>query len=76
MKHWDYGWGMGFVWIFMIFFPGAGCLWDRLSHQDYHDRHKKRNSGDTALEIINKRYSKGEITKEKFDKTKNDLKAG
>lgn len=29
--------------------------------------------GDTALEIVRKRYARGEITKEEFDQTKKDL---
>lgn len=31
------------------------------------------SQGDTALEIVRKRYARGEITKAEFDQTKKDL---
>ncbi|MDD5007456.1 MAG: SHOCT domain-containing protein [Syntrophorhabdaceae bacterium] len=71
--HWgDYGWGMGFGWIFMIIFwvliilvviylvrlvTGTG----------------KQQQGETPIEILKKRYAKGEITKEEFEKMKGDI---
>ncbi|HEX04382.1 MAG TPA: SHOCT domain-containing protein [Bacteroidetes bacterium] len=32
-----------------------------------------RTETDTALEILKKRYAKGEITKEEFEKMRNDI---
>jgi putative membrane protein len=78
MMHWDYGWGMGwgmgFGWVFMIFFWVLAVL-----GIVYLIRiviiGAKKNSGETALDILKKRYAKGEISKEEFEKIKNDLKA-
>ncbi len=75
--HWgNYGWGwgmgFGFGWLFMIIFwvfvvlcivyfvrmiAGGG----------------KREDKETAMDILKKRYAKGEITKEEFEKMKDDL---
>ncbi len=74
MMHWDYGWGMGgFGWIFMVIFwvlviigviylirliiPGA----------------KGGTREETALDILKKRYAKGEISKEEFEEKKKGL---
>ncbi|MDP2755689.1 MAG: SHOCT domain-containing protein [Nitrospirota bacterium] len=76
--HWgDYGWGIGFGlgWFFMVIFwilvilgiiyfvklivgIGAG---------------KGGTKDETLSDIIKKRYAKGEITKEEFEKLKDDL---
>ncbi|MDH4231434.1 MAG: SHOCT domain-containing protein [Nitrospirota bacterium] len=75
--HWgDYGWGMGFGWVFMIF------LWVLVIFGIFYvirivmTRAKKENAGESALDILRKRYAKGEITKEEFEKIRDDLLKG
>ncbi len=75
MMHLDYGLGMGgFGWFFMVIFlvlvivgviylirliiPGTTC----------------GTKEETALDILKKRYAKGEINKEEFEEKKKDLK--
>jgi putative membrane protein len=67
------GWGMGFGWIWMILFWGlviAGVVYIAKALSRRADR-----SGleETSLDILKKRYAKGEITKEEFDRMKDDL---
>ena len=69
------GYGMGFVgWIFMLLFWGliivglvlvVRWLWD----------HGRPGTGgaDSPLEILKRRYARGEISKEEFDRMKQDL---
>ena len=80
MMHWDYGWGMGwgmgFGWVFMIFFWVLVVLGIFYLIRIVMTDTKKEAGGDTALDILKKRYAKGEITKEEFEKIKNDLNAG
>ncbi|MEW6601156.1 MAG: SHOCT domain-containing protein [Nitrospirota bacterium] len=74
--HWGYEWGMGgFGWIFMIVFwvlvvLGVVYLLKLISGAD------KGKKDETPLDILKKRYAKGEITKEEYDKIKDDIKAG
>ena len=75
MMHWDYGWGMGFGWVFMIFF-WVLVIFGIVYFIRFFMIGAKETSGDTALDILKKRYAKGEITKEEFEKIKNDLKTG
>jgi len=37
---------------------------------------KSSSQGDSALDILNKRYAKGEIDKEEYEEKKKDLTAG
>ena len=73
MMHWEYGWGMGFGWIFMLFFWVLVILGFVYVIRLGMTGAKKENSGETALDILKKRYAKGEITKEEFEKIKDDL---
>lgn len=73
MMQWgDYGWGMGFGWLFMIIFwiliiLGIVYLVKLIISAE------KRTTGETALDILNKRYAKGEISKEEFEEKKKAL---
>jgi putative membrane protein len=75
MMHWGYGWGMGFGWVFMIFFWVLVILGVVYVIKSVMPGAKKEKAGETALDILKKRYAKGEITKEEFERIKNDLNA-
>lgn len=65
----NYGFGMGFGWIFMIlFWVIVIFLVVALV--------KKASSGEkeTAKEILKKRYARGEISKEEFERLKEDIR--
>jgi putative membrane protein len=72
MMHWsgNYGFGMGFGWFFMILF-WALVLFVVIALV------KKIGAGEkeTAEEILKKRYARGEISKEEFDRLKKDISA-
>jgi putative membrane protein len=71
MMHWgQYGWGMGIFmilfWVFVIF----GIVYVILAVSK---RDGNAGKGETLLDILKKRYAKGEITKEQFEHMKDDL---
>lgn len=71
--YWNYGWGMGFGWIFMAIFwilviVGIVYLVNLVA-----GRSGKEEKQDTALDILKKRYARGEVTKEEFDRMRDDL---
>lgn len=71
------GYGMGiFGWLFMLVFWGliivglvllVRWLWDQGRSAG------GSGSGDAPLDILKRRYAHGEITKEEFDRIKQDL---
>ncbi len=75
MDYWG-GFGMGwmfFGWIFMVLFWGAVLLliiWLYKQITGTNDVAPKEN----ALDILKKRYAKGEIGKKEFEEKKKDLK--
>ncbi len=62
----NYGWGMGFEWLFMFIFwilviLGIVYLAKLIIGAE------KKKAGETALDILKTRYAKGEISKEEFE---------
>jgi putative membrane protein len=73
--HWDYGWGMGFGlgWILMILFWILVILGIVYLIKAITGGAKKGEKEESALDILKKRYARGEINKEDFEKMKDDL---
>jgi putative membrane protein len=75
MMHWgNFGWGMGFGWIYMIIFwalviTAAVYLFRSIANKSGSEvRH------DAPLDILKRRYAKGEITREEFERMKDELR--
>ena len=75
VMHWDYGWGIGFGfgWILMILFWVLVVLGIIYLVKAITGSARKGEKEETALDILKKRYAKGEITKEEFDQMKGDI---
>jgi putative membrane protein len=76
MGNWNhmvgYGFGGGFMWLFFLALVGIVIYFLIQSS-------KSKDSNDllieTPLDILKKRYARGEIDKEEYDRMKNDLEA-
>jgi putative membrane protein len=66
--HMNYGYGGAFMWIIFLVLIGIAIYFIINSKKLI-----KRDEDETPLEILKKRYAKGEITKQEFEKIKKDL---
>jgi putative membrane protein len=66
------GWWI-FGWIFMILFWAAIILLIIWLYKQIKGEGARAPSGETALDILKKRYASGDITKEQFDEMKKEL---
>lgn len=80
MMHWgDYGWGMGFGWgmglgwLFFILFWVLIILGVLYLIKLIAGGGRSKTTEETPLDILKRRYAKGEISKEDFEKMKEDL---
>jgi putative membrane protein len=65
-----YGYGGFFMWILLI---GAIILIVFLVTRPSKDKSNEPKPNESALDILKKRYARGEITKEEFEQMKQDL---
>jgi putative membrane protein len=74
MMNWgNYGWGMGFGWIFMIVFWVLVLLGMYFIVKTVITGGKGAVHGEAPIDTLKKRYARGEITKEEFERMKDDL---
>lgn len=76
MMHWgDYawGWGMGFGWLFMTIFWVLVVLGIVYLVRTLAAKEKSGPAEELPLDILKRRYAKGEISKEEYDRIKDDL---
>jgi len=75
--HWDYGWGigmgLGFGWLLMILFWILLILGIVYLVKLVAGSSKKGEKEEAALDILKKRYAKGEISREEFERIRDDL---
>ena len=64
--------GMWFSWIFWVVFIVL-IIWIVANSKSRNQHNSYPPSHETPLDIIKKRYAKGEITKEQFEQMKKDI---
>ena len=62
-----------FIFIFLIFAVFRFAFWGWGWRRGYYHGYWGGNGGSGALEILDQRYARGDITKEQYDQMKNDI---
>ena len=65
----EYGWGMGFGWFFTLIFWGLIIF--AIFYLVKHTAGGKKEG--SALDILKKRYAAGEISREEFERMKEEI---
>jgi putative membrane protein len=78
MMRWgEYGWGMGFGWglgwLFFVLLWVLAILGVVNLIRFMAGRGSRGSSAETPLDILKRRYAKGEISKEEFERMKEDI---
>ncbi len=75
MMHWGhYGWGMGFGWLYMIIFWIAMIVAIFYFARTAFKTSDCMMQHESPLDILKRRYAKGELTREEFERAKEDLR--
>ncbi len=73
---WNGGWAVGMIVMMVLLVGGAIALIVWLAaRRTTSEGGRRADGGDTPLEIARRRYAKGEITKDEYDRLKKDLSA-
>ena len=70
MMNYGYGYGGMFMWILVLVVLGVAIYF---IVQSAKSKNVSGQAAETPLDIIKKRYARGEITKEEFDRMKKEL---
>ncbi len=71
--NWMWGGGMWFGWIFWLVIIGV-IVWLLISQSGrYRNQNQINPHLESPLDILKKRYAKGEISKDQFEQMKKDL---
>jgi putative membrane protein len=70
-----YGWGTRLGWLFMIIFWSADYVGYCVSYQSDRGERWKKQSEEAPLDILKRKYAKGDVTGEDFEKMKDDFKS-
>lgn len=70
----EHGWGMGYGWFFMIIFWVLIVAAVIFLIAFITRRTGGGGESETALDILKKRYARGEISKDEYERIKEDLK--
>ena len=71
----NYGWGMGFGWVFMLLFWGLIILGIVALIKVLWQPNGGSSKSKTALDILQERYARGEIDREEYERIKHDLQS-
>jgi len=78
MRWGDYGWGMGYVglgWPIMIILGALIILGIVYLIKLITGSGRKKQFEEAPLDILKRRYAKGKVTREEFEKIKDELKS-